>query len=399
MDREPPTTGQQHSSSTIIRKLAAVGPTYAVPERQHTSSSVSGRVTGHLRSTPSLAACPSLAWPSRLPVHFDNLLSAGRSRTRCRTSSRTSRLQRRRGTAIVTSPLPSRQQAVVWQVAGHESHPPCPRQGPGAGCRGPNTDWAWAAPRGCVGRVPSPVPRTFRTCLYLFTKYCERATLLRLKKGYMEICTAFFAGDPSPLSPSPEMLLSAQVPSPSPSPTNHRPHTYQQPANRNTLGMDFLPLLPLSRPPTSSPGPPVVHVLAPGQAGRGNGPREIHSHVHTRTVPSTTCSTVAVCTLMNLVDRTTNPGGWRQAWAMSRCPIAPELSSAQGQGERVGSTWHRHLQVLYYPDLPHRVLPPLPIYPFSASQQCHHHDQAVPVGFRSIRSLSPLTSRHPLWRN
>lgn len=102
------------SSSTAAAQSSGTrcSGTYAVPEWQHTSSSVSGRVTGRLRSTTSSAACPSLAWPSRLPVHFDNLLSAGRSRTRCRTS----RLQRRRGAGIVTSPPASRPSCGRWQV-------------------------------------------------------------------------------------------------------------------------------------------------------------------------------------------------------------------------------------------------------------------------------------------
>lgn len=79
-------------------------------------------------------------------------------------------------------------------MAGGRSRIPPPLCSPGAGCRGPNTDWAWAALRGCVGRVPSPVPRTFRACLYFFTEHCGRATFLRLKKRYIETCTSFFAG-------------------------------------------------------------------------------------------------------------------------------------------------------------------------------------------------------------
>lgn len=66
------TTGQQHSSSTIRNSL--VGPS---PCRNGNTPHLQC-VTGRLWSTSSSAACPSLAWPSRPLVHFDNnLLSAG----------------------------------------------------------------------------------------------------------------------------------------------------------------------------------------------------------------------------------------------------------------------------------------------------------------------------------
>lgn len=90
-----------------------------------------------------------------------------------------------------------------------------------------------------------------------------------------------------------------------------------------------------------------------------------------------------MCTLVDLVDH--EPRGCWQTQAMSRCPTVYSSGTIQrpGTGRTCGlETRHRHLQVLYYPDLPHRVLPPLPICPSSTSQHRHHHDQAVPVGFR-----------------
>lgn len=253
-----PAAQQQHH-----QELAAVGPS---PCRNGSTPHLQC-VTGRLWSTSSSAACPSLAWPSRPLVHFDNnLLSAGPMEDALQIQNQQTPEAARR--SIPTSHPASRPSCGRWQVTNPTPLPS------GAGCRGPNTDWAWAALRGCVGRVPSPVPRTFRACLYFFTEYRGRATLLRLKKGTWRFVPFFFPWRSVPLLPKPRDVA---VNNPGPilfahhPPTTGRTRTSSQPTETHS-GWIPSPCCHCQHLPHAHQDRPLYMYLLPGRQAGEMGP-------------------------------------------------------------------------------------------------------------------------------
>lgn len=133
----------------------------------------------------------------------------------------------------------------MWQVAGHESHPPCARQGQGVeGLTqiglGLLFEGVWVGCHHLCQGHSGPA-----------CTYCGRATFLRLKKRYIETCTSFFAGRSVPPLPKPRDV--AVNPGPILFAVTHQPQAAHVPATSQQKHTrdDFLPLLPLSRPPTS----------------------------------------------------------------------------------------------------------------------------------------------------
>lgn len=273
------TTGQQHSSQQHNQELAAVGPS---PCRNGSTPHLQC-VTGRLWSTSSSAACPSLAWPSRPLVHFDNnLLSAGPMEDALQIQNQqTPEAARRSHPPIVTSHPASRPSCGRWQVTNPTPLPS------GAGFRGPNTDWAWAALRGCVGRVPSPVPRTVPGLLVLLHRISWASDIVEAQKRYMETCTVFFPWRSVPPLPKPRdvavnpgPILFAHHP-----PTTGRTRTSSQPTETRS-GWTSSPWCHYQHLPHPHQDRPLYMYLLPGrQAGEMDPERDTgmyNIHVQSR---------------------------------------------------------------------------------------------------------------------
>lgn len=137
----------------------------------------------------------------------------------------------------------------MWQVAGHESHPPCARQGQGVeGLTqiglGLLFEGVWVGCHHLCQGHSGPACTSSPSI-------GGRATFLRLKERYIETCTSFFAGRSVP-SPQAQRCCcqSRSHPLRRHPPTTGRTRTSNQPTETHS-GWISSPLLPLSRPPTS----------------------------------------------------------------------------------------------------------------------------------------------------
>jgi hypothetical protein len=240
------------------------------------------------------------------------------------------------------------------RLAGHESHPP-------VGVRGRVVE---ALTRIGLGLL---IEKCVVWChhlrqghsgmLALFTN-CGRAILMRLKR-YMGTCTPLSSTvlEIPPLPKAQRLCCRPGSPPFSTPPTNHRPYTHQQPANRNTLGMEFPPVAIIK----------TSHILTGPSlymyswAGRGNGPETPRRH-DLYTMYLHTYSPINYMQHSGRVDideprrpqqpRRTSGGGVPAGTGNVPLPYGSGTIQRPGTGRTCGSSRPGTCSCFYYPDFP-----------------------------------------------